>query len=156
MQNEEQAYLGQELARTLIQLRRFSGPPGSCQGIRPSEYILLSTLIHYDGAETDGVKVSDLSHRLHITPAGVTHLINSLEEHGLVERLADTSDRRVVLVKATEKSQDIHRAMKEKHMEVFQGLVNYLGAEDSRELLRLLSSTLEYIKEKRQENSNSD
>lgn len=146
MKMDEQAFLAQELGRTMGQMRRFGKNAASMHGIRPSEFMLLNILFHYANPDSPGMKVSDLSARLQITPAGVTHMINSLEENNYVERLADPSDRRVVLVKATEKSQKILELIHSEHFEFLKGLVAFLGEKDAKELIRLLTLAQDYAK----------
>jgi DNA-binding MarR family transcriptional regulator len=138
-----------ELERTMAQFRRFGGQVRSSNTIRPSEFTLLNTIIQCTESDPKGIKVSDLSIQLQITPAGVTHIINSLEEGGYIERLADPTDRRVVLVRATEKGTEIIKGMRVEHFEFLKGLTNYLGENDSKELVRILSSALNYLKENR-------
>lgn len=152
MQTEEQSLLTQELARTMERFRRLGGQNKSRHGIRQSEFILLKTLFEFKDSDARGMKVSDLSTKLNITPAGVTHMINSLEEAGLIERLADPADRRVVLVRPTDKSLEIIEKMHAEHLDFLQGLVDFLGDQDSKELIRLLTTALEYLKERRRKN----
>jgi len=82
----------------MSKFKRLEWQHGSCQELRQSEFILLATIIHCIGPDSRGIKISDLSTRLQITPPGVTHMINSLEEGGYVERLADLFGRRVVYI----------------------------------------------------------
>ena len=147
MKNDDPEGIVRELDRTMAQFRRIGGQFKSSVPIRPSEFTLLSTLIQCP-ENPNGVKVSDLSLRLQITPAGVTHLINSLEEGGYTERLADPADRRVVLVRATAKGKEILAAMSAEHFEFLEGLTEHLGEQDSRELVRILSSVLAYLKKR--------
>lgn len=149
MKLDENTLLAQELARTLIQFRRLEWQQDSCQGMRQSEFILLATIIHCNGHNSKGVKASDLSTRLQITPAGATHMINSLEEGGYVERMADSSDRRVVLVRPTTRGKHFFQSMNERFLGKLKDLIDFLGEQDSKELLRLLSLTFTYIKERR-------
>ena len=51
--------------------------------------------------------VTEISNLLQITPAGVTHLINPLEEAGCIERLQAPKDRRVVLIGLTDKGTQV-------------------------------------------------
>ena len=95
----------------------------------------------------EGVKVTDLSQRLNITPAAVTHMLNSLEEEGYIERLRDFKDRRVVMVRPSAKGIEILEKGKKEFLERFSGLVEYLGEEDAKELIRLLNKTSRYFKE---------
>jgi len=147
---EEKVLLAQELARTMMRFRRSGGQDKSKHDIRMSEFMLLCTLKECKATTTKGVKVSDLSTRLKITPAAVTHMINSLEEGGYIERLPDPKDRRVVLVSPTEKSLGIMEEMQAEHLEFSQGLVAFLGEQDSKEFIRLLKTSFEYLSERRE------
>ena len=60
-------------------------------GLTRSEYELLVILkMNIDGQRT-AISVSEISNLLQITPAGVTHLINPLEEKGFIKRLPDST-----------------------------------------------------------------
>ena len=149
MTNDENEAIAQELSRTLVQFKKFGGPARNEQAIRPSEFTLLYTMLQFADPESKGIKVSDLSVQLQITPAGVTHTINSLEEGGYLERLADPTDRRVVLVRATTKGREVMESMRKEHFEFLRGLTNFLGEQDSKELIRILTKSLTFLKEKR-------
>lgn len=85
-----------------------------------------------------GLKVSEISRFLGLTPPTVTQLINSLEAKQMVERQADASDRRVVRIKLTEQGKIITRKAK-KHMDTtLNKMVEYLGEEESNQLAELL------------------
>lgn len=47
-------------------------------------------------------RVSDVNAKLNITMPSVTKLINELENYGLLEKLADSSDKRVTLLSLTD------------------------------------------------------
>lgn len=149
MDKNEARFLAQEMARTMGQLKRVAMRPSPWHGIKPSEFMLLHTLIHALAPDAKGMKVSDLSNELQITPAGVTHTLNSLEEGGYIERLADPSDRRIVLVRPTAKSREMVETMHVKHLEFLQELIDFLGEKNSKELIRLLTLTIDYFKERR-------
>ena len=135
----------QELAGLLIQFKRLSSQNFAGQAIRQSEFQLLVTLL---AADAKDVKVSDLSAQLQITPPAVTHIINSLEDGGYVERLADATDRRLVLVKLTERGKHVIAAVREKFLETLKDLLGVLGERDSQEFLRLLAAAVAYFKER--------
>ncbi|MDQ7092985.1 MarR family transcriptional regulator [Desulfosporosinus sp. PR] len=149
MKADEVETVVQELDRVMAQFKRFGGQVRSSYAIRPSEFTLLNTIIQCADSDSKGIKVSDLSIHLQITPAGVTHTINSLEEGGYMERLADPTDGRVVLVRATEKGKEIIEQMRVERSEFLKGLTNFLGENDSKELIRILSAALCYLKKKR-------
>ena len=64
-----------------------------------SRFDLLAQL---DGA-TDGMRMGELSRRLMVTTGNITGLTDELEADGLVERLADPTNRRASLVRMTAK-----------------------------------------------------
>lgn len=65
--------------------------------------ILLATL---DGAEQP-LSHSAIAERLFVTGASVTSLVDTLARKGLVRRVPDTSDRRVMLVELTDAAQPV-------------------------------------------------
>lgn len=145
----EKSKLAHELFRTIANFFRIVKKPSTCQQIKQSEYMLLVAMKNFEQVDYKGVKISDLSHLMQITPAAITHMINSLEEGGCVERLADSKDRRVVLVKPTVKGNKIVKKMHEEKLELLQGLVNYLGEHDTEELIRIITSAITYFEERR-------
>lgn len=144
---DEETLLAQELAFTISKFKRHGFQSSSYQGLRQSEYMLLFTLAHCFEGSSGGIKISDLSTKLNITPAGVTHMINSLEKDGYVERIPDDKDRRIVLVSPTLKGKKVIESMKEKFLESMKELVAFLGDNDSKELIRLLSKTSKFVNE---------
>ncbi|HEY8909102.1 MAG TPA: MarR family transcriptional regulator [Desulfosporosinus sp.] len=146
---DQQELLAQDLAQLMIQIKRLVRQAKSTHEIKPSEFTLLHTIIQCKNSDAKGIKASDLSSHLLITPAGVTHTINSLEEGGYLERLSDPSDRRIVLVRATAKGEEIIESMRMEHFKALKGLTNSLGEHDTQELIRLMSLSLNYFKEKR-------
>ena len=148
MKADDKTLLAQELARTIGQFKRLGSHGVMQKEIRPSEFFLLANLVHSEGLSSNGTKISDLSTRMQITPGAVTHMINSLEEGGYVERLPSANDRRVVLIKATDEGKKIVDRMEAECLEDLKGLMGFLGEEDSKNLIRILSQVLTYYKEK--------
>ncbi|UQZ33941.1 MarR family transcriptional regulator [Paenibacillus sp. PK3_47] len=108
---------------------------------------LLICLAKHAHSSEEGLKVSEISRRLQITPPTVTQLINSLEAKDMVVRQADPSDRRVVRVKLTEQGVAITRKAKA-HMDAsLNKLVDYLGEEDSSRLAELLLKVHTFIED---------
>lgn len=128
--------------QVLSHIRRIDLNSENKNKIRKSEFRLLMTLQHSDPT---GTKVSELGVKMGITPAGVTHMINSLEKDAYLERLADPSDRRIVLVKLTGKGNALLKDMKADFLESLTGLINFLGENDSRNLLELLQKSFAYL-----------
>jgi DNA-binding MarR family transcriptional regulator len=116
-------------------------------GLTRSEYELLVMLVISLGDDRQAFTVTEISNLLQITPAGVTHLINPLEEVGYIERLQAPKDRRVVLIGLTEKGNQVADALILEIQEQLIGLVNHLGERDSETLFRLLSKSINFFNE---------
>jgi DNA-binding MarR family transcriptional regulator len=130
------------------QFKRSSGQhPFTKLGIKPSEFILLHLLLEHCDDISVGMKVTEISEQLQITPSAVTHTINSLEKGGFIERSAAPNDRRIVLVRATDKSKEIMKKLYAERVQFIEGLVTYLGEHDSKEFIRLFSKALDYFNE---------
>lgn len=111
---------------------------------RSEHEFLVILKMNVDDQKT-AISVSEISNLLKITPAGVTHLINPLEEKGFVKRLPAPNDRRIVLIGLTNKGTKTAEAIIADVQREVIDLVNYLGEEDSRTLVRLMSRALEYF-----------
>ena len=135
----------QDLFQMIKQFSRLKWEHRPCQELKRSECELLGILYLSLNDGTKAITASELSSQLNITPGGVTHLINPLEKAGFVERLPDPGDRRVVLIGLTDTGKDVSETLLAEAHERLVGLVGYLGENDSRELIRLMSSTIEYL-----------
>lgn len=58
--------------------------------------------------DDDGTRVSVLAQRAQITKQSMAELVAHLERHGYVERIADPSDRRAKLVRATARGSEVY------------------------------------------------
>jgi DNA-binding MarR family transcriptional regulator len=138
-----------EIAKTLYRsFERFrhvmKGPP-SFTDLKGSE---MGILFHIKGGftgGTQGVKVSELSSRMHVTSPSITQVVTTLEERGLVERKMDMDDRRSVLVSLTEKGNAITVKAEEHMMAMLTRLVEYLGPEKSLMLTDIMKDVFDYF-----------
>ncbi len=83
-----------------------------------------------------------------MTPPTVTQLIKGLEANGLVERNIDPVDRRAVGIKLTEKGEKITRQAANDFLTSLNGLIEYLGEEQSDQLAELLVKVSRYYNDK--------
>jgi DNA-binding MarR family transcriptional regulator len=138
-----------DLTHDLFQLmKQFPRPKlkqSSIDGLTRSEYELLVMLVMNLDKDKKALTVTEISNLLQITPAGVTHLINPLEDTGYIERLQDLHDRRIVRIGLTDKGTQVAEALISEVQEQLIGLVNHLGEEDSKTLIRLMSQAIEYF-----------
>jgi DNA-binding MarR family transcriptional regulator len=138
--------LATQLARVLFQFDRISPSLGNQNGLRKSEFVFLAALTRYAEPGSAGIKASDLSNLLEVTPGAVSHMINVLEKNGYVERVSDPRDRRIVLIHPTDSGLAILEEAYQQLLVGLTGLVDYLGESDSREFIRLFTQTLVYFK----------
>lgn len=133
-----------ELISALETLKRSHWRPEVDLPITPREMTLLLALYHQRRMGKTGMQPSELGEMLHIARPTVTSLVNSLEAQGYLQRRPKTADRRAVLVELTAKGLefvDKGRRMFEEHM---GRLVEFLGADDARELVRLIRRVQEF------------
>jgi DNA-binding MarR family transcriptional regulator len=134
-----------DLFQLMKQFPRPKLKQSSIDGLTRSEYELLVMLVMSLNGDEKAFTITELSNLLQITPAGVTHLINPLEEAGYIERLQNRKDRRVVRIGLTEKGTQVAESLISEVQENLIGLVNYLGEEDSKTLIRLMSKSIEFF-----------
>ena len=138
-----------DLTQELFQImKRFPRPKlkqSSIDGLTRSEYELLVMLVMNLDENKTALSVSELADLLMITPAGVTHLINPLEDRGYIKRLQDRKDRRIVLIGLTDKGTEVAEALIAEVQEQLIGLVNHLGEEDSKTLVYLMSRAIDFF-----------
>lgn len=91
------------------------------------------------------VRPSEIAKKMGVTLPAVSHHINALEKEGYIERLPDENDKRVLLISLSEKGKKLDDEMREKFFQNICNLVEYLGEEDSKELIRLMKKVLEYF-----------
>ena len=145
MTNKDQLALTQELFQLMKQFPRPKLKQSSIDGLTRSEYELLVMLVMSTKDGKGAFTVTEISNLLQVTPAGVTHLINPLEEAGYIERLPDPNDRRIVRIGLTAKGTQTAETLISEVQENLIGLVNHLGVEDSKTLIRLMSKSIEFF-----------
>lgn len=145
MKEKTSLALTYDLFQLMKQFPRLRFKQYSTDGLTPGEQGLLAMLVMNFDDTRKTFKVTELSNLLQITPAGVTHLLNPLEETGHIERLQDPHDRRIVRVGLTDKGARAAEVLMKAVQEQLAGLVDHLGEEDSRTLIRLLTKAVGYF-----------
>ncbi len=98
--SQQVADLGDALQRYQRSVQAFDDVVGRALRLGPADLRCLDWLV--DGPKSAG----RLSVATGLRPAATTALIDRLEGRGLVERVADTTDRRRVLVRMTEEGRE--------------------------------------------------
>ena len=106
-------------------------------GHRPPEMHALYLLNNATSSTAVGLKVSDLSQLMHVTPPMVTQLVSSLEGRGLVTRTIDAEDRRAVRVTITKDGRKVLQNAIEAFLASFDRLATHLGSEKTLQLADL-------------------
>ena len=106
---------------------------------------ILSHLVSREDKGLPPAKVSELSRMLGVSPPSASQIIDGMVDSGLLERVADESDRRVVALHLTPKGREIAQDMVAQMRETMSGLVAYLGVKDSKALVRLAQRCVEYF-----------
>ncbi|HLI06690.1 MAG TPA: MarR family winged helix-turn-helix transcriptional regulator [Ktedonobacteraceae bacterium] len=144
----------QKLMRAFMQFHRLQAHQRNVAGCTPGEIRMLFFLRHAAGEGNPEMKVSEISKRLNVTSPSVTQLLKGLEANGLVERHIDPADRRAVGITLTKRGELVVVKVSEAFEDSFEGLIEYLGEEDSNRLADLLEKASRYYSEKMAGSSN--
>jgi DNA-binding MarR family transcriptional regulator len=135
----------QELARLMAEFgkaytRRIFSEVGRA-GTTPARARLLMALQCPTGAQ-----MSEVGARLGVTPRNVTKLVDGLEEEGLLKREPHPHDRRVTLLRLTDKGRQVsHQSMGANWATAAQ-LYERLSAAERRDLARILRKLLDGLR----------
>lgn len=134
-----------DLFQVMRQVPRLNFREPVIEGLTASEKGLLLMLAMNAADSKVALKATDLSNLLQITPAGVTHLLNPLEQKGFIERVPDPKDRRIVRIRITASGARAAESVGSEAQRQLGGLVEHLGEKDSRALIRLLSKAIHHF-----------
>lgn len=83
--------------------------------------------------------VTNIARHLRITLSAVTNLVNKLFEMGLVTRIRSEEDRRIVVVRLTDKGRDILKKIDETRTKLFEVYFSNLSEEELHSLLNIIN-----------------
>ncbi|WP_281942334.1 MULTISPECIES: MarR family winged helix-turn-helix transcriptional regulator [Paenibacillus] len=112
---------------------------------KPGEIMVLYFISMNVKDDRPGLMVSEISGKLNVTSPTVTQHINSLEAQELVERHADPADRRVVRIQLSDKGKKYIQRINEARLNMFVGLVNHLGEEESLLFAEMMRKASDYM-----------
>ena len=135
---EEEAFLG--LQRTASLLLQALGRELKGHDLTPAQY---NTLRILRGAGPDALTCGEIGERLVSPGPDVTRLLDRLEQGGLVTRLRDPEDRRVVRARITEKGLDLLATLDEPVGRMLGRLLGNLGQERLQTFVALLDQARE-------------
>ena len=82
--------------------------------------------------------IGELSSKLFLAPSTITDLVDRMEKSGLVERVKDEKDRRVVKVQPLKKGNDLINAVVEQRREYIASLLRGLSSDEKMEFVKYL------------------
>jgi DNA-binding MarR family transcriptional regulator len=88
----------------------------------------------------EGTRLSELAEALHIAPRSATEVADALQARGLVERTADATDRRAVVLRVTDAGRSVQREVTAARDADTAELFTRLSAADRADLARLLAA----------------
>jgi DNA-binding MarR family transcriptional regulator len=110
-------------------------------GMSLSRFDLLAQL---DGTQT-GLRMGELSERLMVTTGNITGLTDELEADGLVERIADPSNRRANFVRMTPRGRKAFRAAAKANEEWIEEFFSTLTPSDKASMFDLLGKQKDFV-----------
>ncbi|GAB6991210.1 MarR family winged helix-turn-helix transcriptional regulator [Paenibacillus pini] len=146
-QQAEELTTAKKLMMAIMRFNKAGFRQRIIEGVKMSEMRLMFIVNKSKKQGTSGLKVSEISSMLGVTSPTVTQMIKSLESKEWIERTMDDEDRRAVRVNLTEKGDHIIRKVMGAMVESFDGLIEFMGEEDSNQLANLLTKAYMYYEE---------
>ena len=147
----------ERLLEAFMGFRRADWRPNQMlNGLTPGDARIIFCIKRMVPPDSPGVKVSELSNLLLVTTPTMTKQLNNLETVGFVVKSADPEDRRVVRIRVTPKGEAAIQEARETFLAAMNGLVEYLGEEDSNRLAELLTKAFTYFHEVREAGAQDD
>lgn len=105
-------------------------------GLTKSRFMILVQLYRL---QDKGMSMSEICHIHRVSSATMTGIIDTLEREGQIERFADLSDRRKVMVRITAAGKALMEDFLPRHQENVKLMVGDLTLEESQTLLSLMT-----------------
>ena len=131
-----------ELQNVIGQLRRAGSFKHGHSKLRGAEKHALMLVAEINNGQP--VTISEIANKMNVTLAAVTHQMNALERAGLIERLQDRDDRRLVFIKLSAKGKDQLAELRKEFSDKIKKLTDHLGEEDTLLLIHLIKRIAEY------------
>ncbi|MCQ4041796.1 MarR family winged helix-turn-helix transcriptional regulator [Streptantibioticus rubrisoli] len=128
--------LADQLLRLTRRLHRTQKEHLRPLGITPAMARLLRTAAH----SPEPLRMVDLAQRLDVVPRAVTSLVDGLEAYGMVRRVPDPANRRVVRVELTDDGRAALEQLRAARRAAAEELLAPLGPEQRRQLGDLLTA----------------
>lgn len=143
----------QSLYATIERIGKLCQKGVDCEGDKAGVMPLFGLLFaKMRAAGYERIRMTDVSRQLMITKPAATQAVNKLVEKGLVERVNDENDRRVVYIRPSEGGRRIFEDELEKKLMFIDRAVNRMGEEDANQLVALMDRFLSAVSDELEEN----
>ncbi len=105
-------------------------------GLTEAQFNVLMLLAYQSGPE--GISQTQLSRMLLVNRANVTGLVDRMERDRLIERVSEPGDRRMRIIRMTQKGRELLEKAVGPYLERADGVVGALSTKEREELLGLL------------------
>ena len=139
---ESERDLAFELQNVMNQFKRGRALKHGHSKLRGAEKHILFLIHEMNGGKS--ATISEIANKIGITLAAVTHQINAMEEQGLIKRLSNNDDRRIVFIELTNKGRAQVAELKKEFAKKTQILVQFLGEKDTKDLIRLVKKLADF------------
>lgn len=102
-------------------------------------------VLHYIASHGDEVQPGEISQKMNVSTARIATTLNSLEKKGLITRQIDTSNRRQILVRITQKGKDFAETHRKTILGVAANMLELLGEQDAKEYVRITKRLAEIL-----------
>ncbi len=137
--------LTEQLFSTLTQLKRLVS-----QQVYESHEEKVATMLQFSALnflkDKSEVNVGDLAKFLQLSKSSATQLIERLVKMGLVKRINDRQDRRIIRLTITSKGEDEFIVLKTKLKEKMNRFLSKIPEKDIKELIRIHANLIETLK----------
>lgn len=83
--------------------------------------------------------MKSIADHLKITPPSATAMIDEMEKRGLVKRINDTQDRRVVIIAFTPKAKKLFASISARKQTILSSMLSRLSTQDKKTLERIIT-----------------
>ncbi|MBN1649514.1 MAG: MarR family transcriptional regulator [Spirochaetales bacterium] len=144
-----------KLMDSIIKFNRIHFGGHGHAGLKQSEIYTLFVLRHMlKHRNLKGVKVTELSQALRVSPPTVSQTIRTLGREGYIHRERGRSDRRSVLLSVSQEGLDLCDRLHNRLFERCTQLTEHLGQKDGEKLAELLLKSYEFLSGKHENKEN--
>lgn len=100
--------------------------------------------------------IGELGERMYLACSTATDLIDRMERNGLVERVRDVNDRRVIRLHVKEKGTQMHAAVMDARKRYLSGVLEQISADETRVMIEGMKHLEQLMTEKTLESRDDD